>query len=103
MRSELPAMLAPVRRALTVVAAVLACGRLKYPDNSGFRQPAGFHFNRARAHLEALAAGDQSEDHLVHATARLLMALQARELGVSPEQLRFDETHQQIEDLNNGK
>jgi hypothetical protein len=82
MKREFPTALAPINRALTVMAAVLGLGRLKYPDNSGFRQPASFHIGRARQHLEALADGDgNGEDHLAHAAARLLMAVQARELA----------------------
>lgn len=80
----------PVRRALTVVAAVLTGGRLKYPDNAGFRQPARFHLQRAAAHLELLSTGDWSEDHLAHAATRLLMALQARTLEDSSEQLELE-------------
>jgi hypothetical protein len=38
--------------------------------------PAGFHLDRARRHLDLLAAGDVREPHLAHATCRLLMELE---------------------------
>jgi hypothetical protein len=69
--------LLPVRHALRVVAEVLDHGRLKYPDDGGFRQPASFHVNRAIAHLVALMAGNTTEEHLAHSCCRLLMAIEA--------------------------
>ncbi len=65
-------------RALAAIADVLACGREKHPDDDGFQQPASYHVDRARKHLEALERGDRSEPHLEHAAARLLMALEAK-------------------------
>lgn len=69
--------LAPLHKALIQVAAVMTVGRLKHPDDDGFRQPAAFHAERANKHLESLERGDRSEDHLSHAACRLLMALEA--------------------------
>ncbi len=45
--------------------------------------PLGFAGNMAHfsKHISLLAAGDISEDHLAHATCRLLMALELRERG----------------------
>jgi hypothetical protein len=37
---------------------------------------AGFHLDRARRHLDLLAAGNANEPHLAHAACRLLMALE---------------------------
>ncbi len=36
------------------------------------------HLAHARAHLDALAAGDAGEDHLAHAFARLALAVTVR-------------------------
>jgi hypothetical protein len=54
--------LAPLHRALAQVAAVLDRGRLKHPEGDGFRQPAGFHIERARLHMQALERA--AERHL---------------------------------------
>jgi hypothetical protein len=45
--------------------------------------PAGFHLARARRHLDLLAVGDVSEQHLAHAACRLLMELE-RDAQVAP-------------------
>ena len=37
------------------------------------------HLQHARKHLDLLAIGSESEDHLAHAACRLLMALELRE------------------------
>jgi ERCC4-type nuclease len=71
--------LRPLRVALCDVADVLTSGREKHPNDDGLTQPPAYHLERARAHLELLAAGDCSEPHLEHATSRLLMALEVRD------------------------
>jgi DNA excision repair protein ERCC-4 len=68
--------LRPVQMGLCYVDDALARGREKHPDGDGFREPASFHIDRARMHLEALAAGDTTEPHLANAAARLLIALE---------------------------
>jgi DNA excision repair protein ERCC-4 len=68
--------LRPLRGALVEIADVMSCGREKHPDGDGFAQSADFHLERARQHLELLAAGDQTEPHLEHATMRLLMTIE---------------------------
>jgi hypothetical protein len=70
--------LCPLGRGLAEVAAVMERGRLKHPDDDGLRQPAAFHIERARRHLDEMARGDRSEDHLSHAATRLLLALAQR-------------------------
>ena len=69
--------LAPVRIALAAVVATFDRGREHHPANDGFAQSAAFHIERAEKHLAALKAGDRSEPHLTHATARLLLALES--------------------------
>jgi|SRR6516162_3658282 hypothetical protein len=71
-------LLLPLHRALVAVAATLAAGRDTHPDDAGFRLSPEFHVERARRHLELLAAGDSSEPHLAHAATRLLMAIAAK-------------------------
>jgi hypothetical protein len=68
-----------LRRAMVRVAAVMALGRVSHPDDSGFAKPPAFHIDHARRHLEALAAGDNGEDHLAQAAARLMMAIESRD------------------------
>jgi len=70
-----------LQRALCAVARVMERGRRNHPDDDGFNQTPAFHIERARKHLEALDAldaGDRDEDHLEHAAARLLMAVEAK-------------------------
>jgi hypothetical protein len=73
--------LKPLHRALCALVTVLDHGRRKHPDNDGFRAPAAFHIERARKHLQAIADGDRSEQHLEHAATRLLMAIAAERGG----------------------
>jgi len=54
-------------------------GRLTHPSDDWQARPVAEHLAHARAHLEALAAGDNNEDHLAHAVCRLLMALELQE------------------------
>jgi hypothetical protein len=70
------AELRPLQGALWEIAGILERGQTKHPDGDGFNQDTKFHVERARMHLEALAAGDTSESHLEHAACRLLMAIQ---------------------------
>jgi hypothetical protein len=67
-----------LQRSLCAVARVMERGRRKHPDDDGYSQTSAFHIERARRHLEALAASDRDEDHLEHAAARLLMAVEAK-------------------------
>ena len=68
--------LAPLRRALGEVAKTLRTGRLKHPDDDGFRASAEFHLERFDLHLRAIERDDCSEDHLLHGLTRLLMAFE---------------------------
>lgn len=78
--------------AVTKVAEILHEGAVKYEPNQGkdllnsleanWRGiPIQAHVNHALQHLVASLAGDTSDDHLGHATARLLFALELREGG----------------------
>jgi hypothetical protein len=72
-----------VRSALRIVARVLDDGEVKHPPGSptywlaiSMRQ----HSARALVHLDKFMVGAQTgEDHLAHAAARLLLALEQRE------------------------
>ena len=66
-----------IHRALAAVVATFDRGREKHPRDDGFAQSAAFHIERAEKHLAALKADDRSENHLAHATARLLLALES--------------------------
>lgn len=68
----------PVHRALAAIVATFDRGGARHPTNDGFAAPASFHLERAEKHLEAIKAGDRSEDHLAQATARLLLALESK-------------------------
>jgi Domain of unknown function (DUF5664) len=62
--------------ALPVIEAVMERSARTHPGEDWRALPAGFHLDRARRHLDLLAAGDASEPHLAHAACRLLMALE---------------------------
>ncbi len=68
-----------LRRALAVIEAVLARGRLSHAADDWLPLQARHHVARAIGHLDRLMDGDQREDHLAHAATRLLMALELRE------------------------
>jgi dATP/dGTP diphosphohydrolase len=71
----------PFARAFESVARVMRDGATKHPDNDWVRRTPDYHFARAEEHLRLLREGDQRQDHLSHATTRLLMALALRELS----------------------
>ena len=56
-------------------------GVATHPDNEWVHRSVDYHLARAEQHLRRLHDGSQAEDHLAHATTRLLMALTLRELG----------------------
>jgi hypothetical protein len=67
-------------RAFDSVAHVMREGAVKHPDNDWVRRSPDYHLGRAEEHLRLRRDGDQQQDHLSHATTRLLMALTLREL-----------------------
>ena len=71
----------PFTKALEVIADIMRDGVATHPDNDWGRWPVDYHLARAEQHLRRLHDGSQAEDHLAHATTRLLMALTLRELG----------------------
>jgi hypothetical protein len=70
--------LKPLCMALCEIADVLARGRETHPGDPWTGYPAQFHIDKARAHLDALAAGDTTDSHLQNAACRLLMAMSLR-------------------------
>ena len=70
----------PFARAFGSVARVMREGAVKHPENDWVRRSPDYHLGRAEEHLRLLRDGDQRQDHLSHATTRLLMALTLREL-----------------------
>jgi len=71
----------PFTKALEAIAQVMRDGAAMHPDNDWIRRSVDYHLGRAEQHLRRLHDGSQAEDHLAHATTRLLMALTLRELG----------------------
>jgi hypothetical protein len=67
--------------ALAVIAAVMHNGAATHPESEWIRRGVDYHLARTEQHLRRLHDGSQAEDHLAHATTRLLMALTLRELG----------------------
>jgi hypothetical protein len=67
------------RLALRCVEAVMAEGACTHPSGDWRDHPASFHVARAARHLRLHHEADTTEDHLVHAATRLLMALELRE------------------------
>ena len=70
----------PFTKALEVVARVMREGAAAHPDNDWVRRSPDYHLGRAEEHLRLWRDGDQLQDHVSHAAARLLMALTLREL-----------------------
>lgn len=63
-------------RAVLHVAAILKPAARKYGEDNWRKIGVQEHVNHALTHLFALQAGDGSDDHLGHATCRLMMALE---------------------------
>jgi Bifunctional DNA primase/polymerase, N-terminal len=70
--------LQPLDRALAIIAAVMEQGSITHRDEPWTRLPSVYHLGRARQHLDSQRRGDDSEDHLAHCAARILMALEMR-------------------------
>jgi hypothetical protein len=71
-----PRALRSIASMMTVMTATGKHARDDWRD-----QAVTLHVNAATNHLNLLACGDESEDHLKHAACRLLMALDQREAG----------------------
>ena len=61
--------------AILEVGKVLSQGAVKYGENNWKLIKTNEHINHAISHLYAYLAGDMSDEHLAHATCRLLFAL----------------------------
>ena len=72
------AMLALFPNALRIVTEVMERGARTHQGEDWRALLGGFHLARARRHLDLLAAGDVSEQHLAHAVCRLLMEMETR-------------------------
>ena len=68
--------------------AILGLGRVlgeavrppkNYGENNWRIEGPRFHLNKAIAHIYAWLAGDRQEEHLLHASARLMMAVAKQE------------------------
>ena len=66
-------------QASCAVARTLAAGRCSHRAGVWRLKSVQRHLHHARKHLDLLANGAGEEDHLTHATCRLLMALELRE------------------------
>ena len=62
--------------ATLAVAKVLAYGAAKYGDNNWRAISLQDHLNHVLTHIFAYLAGDESDEHLEHATCRMVMALE---------------------------
>ena len=71
-------------KAIDKIQQVMELGQVKYPDGEGWNETAEYHVTRAEDHILAYWAGDDKEDHLAHAFARLMMAI-AIERGYAEE------------------
>jgi len=72
---------APFAKAMEIVAEVMRHGAASHPDNDWLRRAPEYHIRGAAEHLRLLRDGDQGQNHVSHAAARLLMALTLREIG----------------------
>lgn len=63
-------------KALLHEAAILKYGADKYGDNNWRKIPLKDHINHALTHILAFQDGDTQDDHIGHATCRMLMALE---------------------------
>lgn len=72
--------LVPVN-ALAQVARVMYNGSLKYDKDNWKSIPCNDHINHALNHVYLHLAGNTQEDHLAHATTRMMMALELQHGG----------------------
>ncbi|AGR48547.1 hypothetical protein A4L_20 [Anabaena phage A-4L] len=63
-------------KALMEIAKVLEQGAIKYGEYNWKHIEVTDHINHAMIHILAHNAGDTAEEHLTHATTRLLFALE---------------------------
>jgi hypothetical protein len=70
-------------RALRAIASMMTVMTVtgKHARDDWRDQSTYYHINAAMNHLNLLACGDESEDHLKHAACRIHMALDQREAG----------------------
>jgi hypothetical protein len=64
-----------------VTAQIVRDCAVTHSDNEWTQRSIDYHLGRAEDHLPLLRDGDQQQDHLALAAARLLMALALREPG----------------------
>ncbi len=71
--------------ALMRMVRVFTLGAEKYGPKNYKKIPLEDSVDQAMAHLAAYLAGDDQDDHLGHALARLVMAVDAQENAITPE------------------
>ncbi len=76
--------------ALLHISEILAKGAVKYGENNWYGLEVKDCLNHAMVHLLAHQSGDKQDDHLGHATCRMLMALDLS-LGKVPDSDAFPE------------
>lgn len=67
--------------AMLRAAGILKMGADRYGEGNWKKISIPSHLNHAISHLFLYLSGDQVEDHLAHATCRLMFALDLKESG----------------------
>lgn len=89
-------------RAIITVSSILDEGAKKYGEWNWLSISTNDNINHALAHIFAHFYGDSSEDHLGHATTRLLFALELEERrkeNLSNNFIKFKEDRRRFENL----
>lgn len=66
---------------LNEIAVGLTAGAVKHPGETWRQIPADEHLARALRHINLYRLGDRSENHIINASMRLMMAFATQEVG----------------------